>query len=113
MSAMLPLTRGGRRYAGGSPQILALLVASITLWVLFAWRVMTAEEPFIPLSVLRDGATRVRTMTAFFALRVVSALTIVLPLYAQLALGLSVSESAWAIIALHGAATVTSVVGGR
>jgi MFS family permease len=52
-------------------------------------------------------------MTAFFAVGVVIALTIVLPLYAQLALGLSVSESAWAIIALQGAATVTSVVGGR
>jgi MFS family permease len=113
IALMLALTWGGRRYAWGSPQILALLVASITLWVLFAWRVMTAEEPFIPLSVLRDGATRVGTMTAFFAVGVVIALTIVLPLYAQLALGLSVSESAWAIIALQGAATVTSVVGGR
>ncbi len=41
------------------------------------------------------------------------ALTIMLPLYAQLALGLSVSESALAIIALQGAATVSSVAGGR
>lgn len=113
IALMLALTWGGRRYAWGSPQILALLIASITLWALFAWRVMAAEEPFIPLSVLRDGATRVGTMTAFFAVGVVIALTIVLPLYAQLALGLSVSESAWAIIALQGAATVTSVVGGR
>ena len=36
-----------------------------------------------------------------------------LPLYAQLALGLTVSESAWTIIALQGAATLTSIVGGR
>src|SRR5262249_58868976 len=88
-------------------------VASVTLWILFAWRVMTAKEPFIPLSVLRDGAMRVGTAAAFFAVGVVIALTIVLPLYGQLALGLSVSESAWTIIALQGAATLTSVVGGR
>jgi len=113
IALMLALSWGGRRYAWASPQILALLVASITLWALFAWRVMTAEEPFIPLSVLRDGATRVGTATAFFAVGVVIALTIILPLYAQLALGLSVSESAWAIIALQGAATLTSIVGGR
>jgi MFS family permease len=75
--------------------------------------VMTAEEPFIPLSVLRDGAMRVGTAAGFFAVGLVIALTIVLPLYAQLALGLSVSESAWAIIALQGGATVTSIVGGR
>src|SRR5258708_26781053 len=74
---------------------------------------MAAEEPFIPLSVLRDGAVRVGTAAGFFAVGLVIALTIVLPLYAQLALGLSVSESAWAIIALQGGATVTSIVGGR
>src|SRR5262252_1152973 len=113
IALMLALTWGGRRYGWASPQILALFVASVTLWVLFAWRVMSAKEPFIPLSVLRDGAMRVGTAAAFFAVGVVIALTIVLPLYGQLALGLSVSESAWTIIALQGAATLTSVVGGR
>jgi MFS family permease len=43
----------------------------------------------------------------------VIALTIILPLYAQLALGLSASGSALTIIALQGGATVTSIVGGR
>ena len=66
---------------------------------------MTAEEPFIPLSMLRDGAMRVGTAAAFFAVGTVIALTIILPLYAQLALGLSVSASALTIIALQGAAT--------
>src|SRR5262249_37381690 len=113
IALLLALTWGGRRYLWASPQILALFVASLTLWTLFAWRVITAKEPFIPLSVLRDGAMRVGTAAAFFAVGVVIALTIVLPLYGQLALGLSVSESAWTIIALQGAATLTSVVGGR
>src|SRR5919109_1822929 len=113
IALMLALSWGGRRYAWGSPPILALLVVSAALWALFAWRVMTAEEPFILLSVLRDGAVRVGTMSGFFAVGLVIALTIVLPLYAQLALGLSVSESAWVIIALQGGATVTSVIGGR
>ncbi len=83
IALMLALTWGGRRYGWASPQILALFVASVTLWVLFAWRVMTAKEPFIPLSVLRDGAMRVGTAAAFFAVGVVIALTIVLPLYAS------------------------------
>src|SRR5260370_34000084 len=74
---------------------------------------MTAEEPFIPLAVLRDGATRVGTAAAFFAIGMAIALTIVLPLYAQLALGLSVGESGSTIIALQGAATLTSIIGGR
>src|SRR5215468_8127555 len=57
MALMLALSWGGRRYAWASPQILLLLLVSIALWGAFAWRVMTAEEPFIPLAVLRDGAT--------------------------------------------------------
>jgi MFS family permease len=113
IALMLALTWGGRRYGWASPQILVLFAASATLWIVFAWRVMTAEEPFIPLSVLRDGAVRVGTAVAFLAVGAVIALTIFLPLYAQLALGLSVSESASSIIALQGAATLTSVVGGR
>ena len=113
IALMLALTWGGRRYGWTSPQILGLGATSVALWILFAWRVMTAEEPFIPLSVLRDGAVRVGTIVAFFAVGAVIALTIFLPLYAQLALGLSVSESAAAIIALQGAATLSSLIGGR
>jgi EmrB/QacA subfamily drug resistance transporter len=113
IALMLALSWGGRRYGWASPQILGLSAASAMLWILFAWRVMTADEPFIPLAVLRDGAVCVGTIVAFFAVGGMIALTIVLPLYAQLALGLSVSESAASIIALQGAATLSSIVGGR
>ncbi len=113
IALMLALTWGGRRYGWVSPPILALFAVSAAMWALFAWRAMTAAEPFIPLSVLRDGAVRVGTAAAFFVVGTVIALTIMLPLYAQLALGLTVSESALAIIALQGAATVSSVTGGR
>ena len=92
IALMLALTWGGRRYAWGSPPIVAVVSASLVLWALFAWRVMAAKEPFIPLSVLRDGAVRVGTASGFFVVGLVIALTIVLPLYAQLALGFTVSE---------------------
>jgi MFS family permease len=113
ITLMLAMTWGGRRYGWFSPQIATLFSASAALWVLFAWRVMTAEEPFIPLTVLRDGAMAAGTAAGFFAVGTIIALTIVLPLYAQRVLGLSVSGSAGAIIALQGAATLTSIVGGR
>ena len=113
ITLMLAMTWGGRRYGWVSPQIAALFSASAALWILFAWRVMTAEEPFIPLTVLRDGAMAAGTAAGFFAVGTTIALTIVLPLYAQRVLGLSVSGSAGAIIAMQGAATLTSIVGGR
>ena len=113
IALMLALTWGGRRYHWSSLQIMALFAASAALWAMFALRVMTAREPFIPLSVLRDGAMRVGTAAAFFAVGTMIALTIILPLYAQVVLGLSVTGSSWAIIALQGGATIASVVAGR
>ena len=54
MALMLAMTWGGTRYGWGSAAILGLLAGSAVLWLLFALRVATAPEPFIPL----DGAAR-------------------------------------------------------
>jgi MFS family permease len=113
MPLMLALSWGGRRYAWASPEMLGLFAVSAALWVVFALRVSNALEPFIPLSVLRDRAIRGGIVAGFFALGSVIALTIFLPLYAQTALGLSVTGSAWTIAALQGGATVGSIFGGR
>lgn len=113
IALMLALTWGGRRLPWASWPIAALFAGSAALWAMFAVRNMTAREPFIPLAVLRDRTVRVGTATAFFGIGAVIALTIFLPLYAQVALGLSVSDSGLTIIALQGAATLTSLGGGR
>src|SRR6266446_8736853 len=105
---ILALSWGGRRYSWSSPELLTLLAVSAVLWTLFAYRVMTAGEPFIPINVLRDGAIRVGTIAGCFAVGMMIALTVVLPLYAQLVLGLSVSASSATIVALMGGSTVTS-----
>jgi MFS family permease len=110
---ILALTWGGRRYAWSSPELLALLALSAVLWALFAWRAMTAREPFIPVSVLRDGAIRAGTIAGCFAVGMMIALTVFMPLYAQVVLGLSVSASSATIVALMGGSTVTSILGGR
>jgi len=110
---MLALSWAGRRYGWSSPQLIALCAGSVALWTLFAWRVGTAGEPFIPLTVLRDGAVRAGAVAGTFALGMAVALTVVLPLYAQVALGLSVSASALAIVALQGGATLSAIIGGQ
>jgi MFS family permease len=80
---MLALTWGGRRYGWGAPEILGLFLVSAILWACFAWRMMTAVEPFIPIAVLRDGAMCVGTASGFFAVGTMIALSIIQPLYAQ------------------------------
>jgi MFS family permease len=110
---MLALTWGGRRYGWLAPEMIALFAFSAILWVCFAWRMLAAAEPFIPMSVMRDGAVRVGTAAGFFAVGMMIALSIILPLYAQVVLGMSVTASAGTIVALQAGSTVTSIIGGR
>src|ERR1700754_157670 len=50
---MLVLTWGGNRYPWLSPTIIAMVGASIALTVAFIWHAGHAEEPFLPLSLMR------------------------------------------------------------
>ncbi|HVY57779.1 MAG TPA: MFS transporter [Xanthobacteraceae bacterium] len=113
IAVMLALTWGGRHFPWGSPQILGLLCGSALLWGLFWVRTVTAPEPFIPVAVLRNPVVGTGTGAAFFGVGTIVGLTIVLPIYLQLALGLSVSGSGLAVIAYLGGATVSSMVAGR
>ena len=110
---MLALAWGGRRYAWGSPQIVAMIAASALLWGLFALRLARAPEPFIPLSMMRDRVVGAITVTGFFSIGTVIGISIYIPLYLELVLGLTASQSGLALIAFMGGATVGSVIAGR
>jgi len=113
MVLMLALNWGGRRYAWSSPEIFAMIAASAVLWGLFALRLARAPEPFIPLSMMRDRVVGAITTTAFFAIGTIIGITIYIPLYLELVLGLNASQSGLALIAFMGGATIGSVIAGR
>jgi EmrB/QacA subfamily drug resistance transporter len=113
IALMLALTWGGTRYPWGSAPILSLVAASALLWIAFACRLTLAPEPFIPLTILRDGVVRAITSAGFFSIGTIIGLSIYLPLYLQLVLGLSPSGSGLALISFMGGACVGSFVAGR
>jgi EmrB/QacA subfamily drug resistance transporter len=110
---MVALAWGGRRYLWGSPEIVAMIAASVLLWGLFALRLARAPEPFIPPGMLRDRVVRAILVTAFFAIGAIIGLTIMTPLYLSLVLGLNASQSSLALIALVVGTTFGSVIAGR
>jgi fucose permease len=87
--------------------------SSAALWALFVVRLLTAREPFIPLSILRGRITSTITCSAFFSIGAVIGVTIYMPLYCQTVLGLSASLSGLALIGFMGGATIGSMVTGR
>jgi EmrB/QacA subfamily drug resistance transporter len=113
MALMLAMSWGGTRYGWASAPILGLLIGAVALWLLFALRVATAPEPFIPLAILREPIVGAVTAAGFFSVGVIIGLSIFLPLYFELVLGFSPSGSGTALIVFLAAATVGSFIAGR
>ncbi len=113
LSLMLALAWGGTHYPWSSPVIVGLLVGSAILWGLFAARLLTAREPFIPLTILRGRVTSTITCAAFFGVGTIIGITIYTPLYCETVLGLSASSSGLALIAFMAGTVVGSLAAAR
>lgn len=110
---LLALTFGGTTYRWTSPEILGLLAASSVGWLLFVWRLATAEEPFIPPSVLAHPVVRNGVISLFFAVGALIGLSVFIPLYFEAVLGLSAAGSGTALIALMGGAVAGATFAGQ
>jgi EmrB/QacA subfamily drug resistance transporter len=113
IALMLALSWGGTHYPWTSWRIIMLIASSAALWVLFAVRLLTAREPFIPLAILHGRVTSTITCAAFFSIGVVIGITIYMPLYCQTVLDVSASLSGLALIAFMGGATIGSLISTR
>ncbi len=113
ISLMLALAWGGTHYPWRSPIIVTLLAGSALLWGLFAARLLTAREPFIPLTILRGRVTSTITCAAFFGVGTIIGITIYTPLYCETVLGLSASSSGLALIAFMAGTVVGSLTAAR
>jgi MFS family permease len=98
LSLMLALAWGGTHYPWRSWQIIGLLAASVALWTMFVARLLTAREPFIPLTILGGRTTGAVTLAAFFSVGTIIGITIYTPLYCETVLGLSASRSGMTLI---------------
>ncbi len=110
---LLALSWGGRNYDWISPQIGVLFAGSALVWGLFAWRLVVAEEPFLPLTVLGNPVVRCAALAGACCMGVLVGMTIFVPLYFEVVLHLSASQSGMALIPLMGASVVFSTITGR
>jgi EmrB/QacA subfamily drug resistance transporter len=110
---LLALNWGGTRYPWGSAPIVTLLVGSAVLWGLFAWRLMRAPEPFVPLAILRNRVVALAMGSAFFAYGTMIALAIYAPLYFETVLGLTATKSGLALIPFMGGVVIGSTLTGQ
>jgi len=110
---LLALTWGGVRFPWASLPILGLLAASVLLWALFAFRLITAREPFLPLTLLTNPVVGFGTASVACVFGAMIGLTIFVPIYFELVLGLSASASGLALIPLMGGTVIGSTASGQ
>lgn len=113
VTLLLALTWGGTRYPWASPLIGGLIAGSIGLWVLFALRLATAPEPFLPLAVLGNAIVRNSTLAAFFGMGTMIGMSVYIPVYLQMVLGLDASTSGLGLIPLFGCGVIGATISGR
>ena len=113
IALLLALSWGGRRYEWISPHIGALLLVSAILWGLFAWRLLSTREPFLPLAVLGNPVVRCATLAGACNMGTLVGMTIFVPLYFETVLHLSASQSGLALIPLMAATVTFSTITGR
>jgi MFS family permease len=93
--------------------VLSLLVASVLFAVLFTLRLLTAAEPFLPISVLVNPVVSAGTAAACFTMGSFIGLSIYVPVYFELVIGLTASRSGLALIPLMAGVIVGATAAGR
>ncbi len=108
-SFMLALNLGGVRYPWLSSPVLALLLCALVLGAGFVVRLLTADEPLIPIAILADPAARLTIAAHSFGWGAIISLNVLLPMYLQSALGWSATSSGLSLMILM--ATLNSSAG--
>jgi MFS family permease len=113
LALMLAMTWGGVRYPWASWPIAGLIAGSAGLWLMFAWRIATAAEPFVPLMVLNDRTVAGTVIAGFFSIGTITGLSFFMPLYLELSLRTTALTSGIALIAFMGGITLGALAAGQ
>ena len=113
VSLMLALTWGGTRYPWSSAPIVLLVMGAAVASVLFVARLLTAAEPLLPLAILLNPVVSRGTAAACFIMGTFIGLSIYLPAYLELVLGLTASGTGLALIPFMGGVVTGATLAGQ
>jgi EmrB/QacA subfamily drug resistance transporter len=110
---MLALTWGGHRLPWLSPSLLAMIGSAVALGLAFVWHAKSADEPFLPLSLIGGSVVPYGLLASGCAMGAMIGLTVYLPLYYEVVHHLSASEAGLGLIPLAAISTFGAGVAGR
>jgi EmrB/QacA subfamily drug resistance transporter len=110
---LLALTWGGSEHAWGSATIVGLLVGGGVLLLAFlAWEAR-APDPILPLRLFRNRVVSVSTASMFVVGVALIATGLFVPLFLQVVLGVSATDSGLNVLPMSAGLTITSILSGK
>ena len=113
MALLLVTTWGGTQFAWTSPVILGLLAAALVLAALFIAQEARAQDPILPLRLFQNNVFVIGNALGFLMGAASVGATIFLPLFLQVVIGASASNSGLLITPLMIGITIGALATGR
>jgi len=113
ISLLLITTWGGNEFAWTSPEILGLAAAALVLTALLILQEMRAPDPLLPLRLFRNNVFVIGNSLGFLMGAAAVGATIFLPLFMQVVIGATASNSGLLITPLMVGITVGALATGR
>lgn len=114
VSALLLVTVwGGREYDWGSPLIIGLAIAGVALVAVFLWWETRIAEPILPLRLFRDRTFSLTSATGFIVGLAMFGGIVFLPLFLQIVVGASATNSGLLLLPMMAGIITASVGSGR
>ncbi len=110
---MLACIQGGSRYAWDSAPILALIATTVALSVALVVRERRADDPIVPLHLLRTRTVAIASSAMFLATAALFAVTVFVPLFLQIATGASPTQAGLLMIPAMLGITASTMLSGR
>jgi EmrB/QacA subfamily drug resistance transporter len=112
-SLLLVTVWGGREYQWGSPLIVILTVVGVALIGLFLWWEVRTPEPILPMRLFRDRTFALTSGAGFVVGLAMFGGIIFLPLFLQIVVGASATNSGLLLLPMMAGIIGMSVISGR
>jgi EmrB/QacA subfamily drug resistance transporter len=110
---LMVLSLGGKRLAWTAPETLALAAAALGLGALFVRQQARSAEPILPARLLGERVIKPVLIASFLFYGCYLAITVLAPIYYQVARGTTVTEAGLLMIPLMLSSSVTANAAGR
>jgi EmrB/QacA subfamily drug resistance transporter len=110
---LLAMVWGGNEYDWNSPVIIGLLIVGLAVGAIFLWWERRATEPILPPRLFRNRTFALTSAAGFIVGVAMFGGIVFLPLFLQVVIGASATNSGLLLIPMMGGIIGSSVIGGR